>query len=146
MSVGLQLRLDQLKGNRAPLGLGLGFRLVLRPLLIALVFFGALSWNGEVSRVTIFEAAMGPQIGGANVAMQYGLSPSLITLMVGVWIALSFLTLPLRYLGLALPEIFIMTGRLRPIPCEAEGMPGQHDGPMFALRRSSWDAEDGAFL
>lgn len=102
VSVGLQLRLDQLSGNRAPLGLGLGFKLVLGPLLIALVYFGALSWNGEVSRVTIFEAAMGPQIGGAIVAMQYGLSPSLITLMVGVGIALSFLTLPLWYLGLAL--------------------------------------------
>jgi hypothetical protein len=34
--------------------------------------------------------------------MQYGLSPSLITLMVGVGITLSFLTLPLWYLGLAL--------------------------------------------
>jgi hypothetical protein len=102
VSVGLQLRLDQLSGNRVPLGLGLGFKLVLGPLLIALVYFGALSWEGETSRVTIFEAAMGPQIGGAIVAMQYGLSPSLITLMVGVGIVLSFLTLPLWYLGLAL--------------------------------------------
>jgi predicted permease len=52
--------------------------------------------------VTIFEAAMGPQIGGAIVAMQYGLSASLITLMVGVGIALSFLTLPLWYFGLGM--------------------------------------------
>jgi len=110
VSVGLQLRLDQLSGNRAPLGLGLGFKLVLGlgfklvlgPLLIALVYFGALSWGGETSRVTIFESAMGPMIGGAIVAIQYGLSSSLITLMVGVGIALSFLTLPLWYLGLAL--------------------------------------------
>jgi|HubBroStandDraft_1064217.scaffolds.fasta_scaffold83597_2 malate permease and related proteins len=102
VSVGLQLRLDQLSGNRLPLGLGLGFKLVVGPLLIALVYFGALSWGGETSRVTIFEAAMGPMIGGAIVAMQYGLSQSLITLMVGVGITLSFLTLPLWYLGLAL--------------------------------------------
>ena len=33
--------------------------------------------------------------------MQYGLSASLITLMVGVGVILSFLTLPLWYLGLA---------------------------------------------
>jgi predicted permease len=85
-----------------PLGLGLAFKLVLGPLLIALVYVGALSWDGETSRVTIFEAAMGPQIGGAIVAMQYGLSASLITLMVGVGIALSFLTLPLWYLALGL--------------------------------------------
>ncbi len=39
---------------------------VLGLLLIALVYVGALSWGGETSRVTIFEAAMGPQIGGAS--------------------------------------------------------------------------------
>jgi predicted permease len=102
VSVGLQLRFDQFAGNRTPLGLGLGFKLVLGPLLIALVYVGALSWDTETSRVTVFEAAMGPQIGGAIVAMQYGLSASLITLMVGVGIALSFLTLPLWYFGLGL--------------------------------------------
>jgi predicted permease len=102
VSVGLQLRLDQFVGNRASLGLGLGFKLVVGPLLIALMYFGVLSWNGETARVTIFEAAMGPQIGGAIVAIQYGLSSSLITLMVGVGIVLSFVTLPLWYLGLAL--------------------------------------------
>jgi predicted permease len=100
VSVGLQLRLDQMSGNRLPLGLGLGFKLVLAPLLLALLYFGALYAHGDTSRVTIFEAAMGPQIGGAIVAMEYGLSASLITLMVGIGIALSFLTLPLWYLGL----------------------------------------------
>jgi predicted permease len=100
VSVGLQLRLDELRGNRMPLGLGLGFKLVLGPLLVALFYFGVLSWSNETTRVTVFESAMGPQIGGAIVAMQYGLSPSLITLMVGIGITLSFVTLPLWYLGL----------------------------------------------
>lgn len=102
VSVGLQLRLDQFSGNRVPLGFGLGFKLVVGPLLIALLYFSARSWGGDTLRVTIFEAAMGPMIGGAVVAMQYGLSSSLITLMVGVGITLSFVTLPLWYLGLAL--------------------------------------------
>jgi predicted permease len=102
VSVGLQLRLDQLHGYKRALGAGLAFKLVLGPLLIALLYVGALSWSGETSRVTVFEAAMGPQIGGAIVAMQYGLSPPLITLMVGIGILLSFLTLPLWYLGLSL--------------------------------------------
>lgn len=101
VSVGLQLRLDQFSGNRTPLGMGLAFKLVLGPLLIALFYFDILSWRSEASRVTVFEAAMGPQIGGAIVAMQYGLSQSLITLMVGIGIALSFLTLPLWYSGMA---------------------------------------------
>jgi predicted permease len=102
VSVGLQLRLDQMTGNKMPLAVGLGFKLILAPLLMALLYIGVLSWSGETSRVTIFEAAMGPQIGGAIVAMQYGLSQPLITLMVGIGITPSFLTLPLWYLGLSL--------------------------------------------
>ncbi len=101
VSVGLQLRLDQLRGNRVLLGLGLGFKLVLGPLLLALLYVGLLSRSGETTQVTLFESAMGPQIGGAIVAMQYGLNPTLITLMVGIGIALSFLTLPLWFLAMA---------------------------------------------
>lgn len=100
VSVGLQLRLDQLTGRYLQLALGLGFKLLLAPLLLTLFFVGVLSHEGIVTRVTLFEAAMGPQIGGAVVAMQYGLNAPLITLMVGVGITLSFVTLPLWYLAL----------------------------------------------
>jgi predicted permease len=100
VSVGLQLRLDQLAGRYWQLALGLGFKLVLAPLFLTLFFVGVLAHEGTVTRVTLFEAAMGPQIGGAIVAMQYGLNAPLITLMVGVGITLSFLTLPLWYLAL----------------------------------------------
>ena len=102
VAVGLQLRVDELRGNRVPLGLGLGFKLVLAPLLLAAVCFGVLQWHDDTSRVTVFEAAMGPQIAGSVVAMQYGMNPALVTLMVGVGIALSFLTLPLWYFGMTL--------------------------------------------
>jgi predicted permease len=54
-----------------------------------------------VTGQVVFEAVMGPQIGGAIVAMQFGLNPALITLMVGIGIALSFFTLPIWYFGLA---------------------------------------------
>ncbi len=96
------MRLDQFAGNRLQLGLGLGFKLVVGPLLLALLYVGLLSRDGDITRVTLFEAAMGPQIGGAIVAMQYGLNPQLITLMVGIGITLSFLTLPVWYFGLGL--------------------------------------------
>jgi predicted permease len=102
VSVGLQLRLEQFRGNGLPLSLGLGFKLVIGPLLILLLYWGTRSWDPQTLRVTIFEAAMGPQIGGGIVAMQYGLSPALITLMIGLGIALSFVTLPVWYLGLKL--------------------------------------------
>jgi len=102
VSVGLQLRLDALDGNRSPLALGLGFKLLLAPLVIAVLYVGVLRATGEVIRVTLFEAAMGPMIGGAIVAIQHGLNPPLITLMVGVGITLSFLTLPAWWYGLQL--------------------------------------------
>jgi predicted permease len=94
VSVGLQLRLDQLRGDSSPLALGLSFKLLLAPLLLAILYIGVMRVNGEAIRITLFEAAMGPQIGGAIVAIQHGLNPPLITLMVGIGIILSFLTLP----------------------------------------------------
>jgi hypothetical protein len=45
-------------------------------------------------RVTVFEAAMPPMIGASIVAMDHELDPPLLTLMLGVGIPLSFLTLP----------------------------------------------------
>lgn len=100
VSVGLQLRLDQLRGNCSPLALGLSFKLLLAPLVLAVLYIGELRMTGEVGRVTLFEAAMGPQIGGAIVAIQHGLNPPLITLMVGIGITLSFLTLPVWWYAL----------------------------------------------
>ena len=100
VSVGMQLRLDQLAGNRVALGSGLAFKLVLGPLALLALYAGALGQTGETTRITIFEAAMGPMIGGSIVAIQYGLDPALITQMVGLGIALSFLTLPVWWWGL----------------------------------------------
>jgi predicted permease len=100
VSVGLQLRLDQLRGNRSPLVLGLSFKLLLAPLLLAILYVGVFRATSEVIRITLFEAAMGPQIGGAIVAIQHGLNPPLITLMVGVGITLSFVTLPMWWYAL----------------------------------------------
>jgi len=102
VSVGLQLRLAQMSGNVVPLASGLIFKLVLAPALLALLYLAILHRTGETTRVTIFESAMGPMIGGAVVAMQYGLNPPLVTLMVGVGIVLSFLTLPVWWWALEL--------------------------------------------
>ena len=100
VSVGLQLRLGQLQGNRLSLALGLAFKLLLAPLALALLYVGVLGATGRIVQITLFEAAMGPQIGGAIVGIQYGLNPALITLMVCIGITLSFLTLPLWWYAL----------------------------------------------
>ena len=65
------------------------------PLLILLFYAVGLGLRGPITQVTLFEAAMAPQIGGAIVAIQYGLNAPLISLMVGVGTVLSFVTLPL---------------------------------------------------
>ena len=95
VSVGLQLRLGALPGNRAPLAMGLGYKLVLGPLLMLLLYVGGMGLRGPTTQVTLFEAAMAPQIGGSIVAIQYGLNAPLISLMVVVGTVLSFITLPL---------------------------------------------------
>ena len=62
--------------------------------MILLLFVGVLGTEGQMLNVTVFEAAMGPMIGASIVAMDHELDPPLLTLMVGVGIPLSFLTLP----------------------------------------------------
>ena len=95
VSVGLQLRLDQLKGIRVPLSIGIAFKLLVGPALVMLVYVGLLRAAGNVVQITLFESAMGPMIGASIVAIQHGLNPPLITLLVGIGITASFLSLPL---------------------------------------------------
>jgi malate permease and related proteins len=82
------------RGKAFALTVGLVFKLAVAPGLILLLFAGALRADWQVLSVTVFEAAMGPMIGASIVAMEHDLDPPLVTLMVGVGIPLSFLTLP----------------------------------------------------
>ena len=94
VSVGYQLQLSQVRGKAYALTVGLVFKLAVAPALILLLFAGVLGAEGPVLSVTVFEAAMGPMIGASIVAIDHELDPPLLTLMVGVGIPLSFLTLP----------------------------------------------------
>ncbi len=94
VSVGYQLQLSQVRGKAHALTVGLVFKLAVAPALILLLFAGVLGAEGPVLSVTVFEAAMGPMIGASIVAIDHELDPPLLTLMVGVGIPLSFLTLP----------------------------------------------------
>ena len=101
VSVGYQLRLADIKGRIPALTLGLLFKLFLGPLLVTILLIKIVGTTGQMAQVTIFEAAMAPQIGASIVAMEYKLDPPpLVTLMVGIGIPLSFLTLPLWWYAL----------------------------------------------
>jgi predicted permease len=93
LSVGLQLRLGHLAGNGRKLAIGLGFKLLLVPLVIFLLYVPLLGAHGQAIQVTLFEAAMPPMIAASIIAQEHDLDPSLATLMVAVGLPLSFLTL-----------------------------------------------------
>ena len=92
VSVGYQLQLGELRSNARELSAGLLYKLVLGPALVSVLFVFGLHGQGTVMQVTVFEAAMGPQIGAAIVAMEHGLNPRLVSLMVGIGIPMSLLT------------------------------------------------------
>jgi predicted permease len=94
-SVGCQLRWGELRAKAFPLSIGLGFKLMLAPLAIVFLFASLMGARGPIIQVTVFEAAMAPMIGGAIIAMEHKLDPALVTLMVGIGIPLSFVTLPI---------------------------------------------------
>jgi len=100
-SVGFQLRLAAVRSRWRPLVTGLGYKLVAGPLAVLAVFAVFSDMDDPVMQVAVFEAAMAPMIGGAIVAAQHKLDPELGTLMLGIGIPLSFLTLPLWWAGLA---------------------------------------------
>ncbi|MBL8999242.1 MAG: hypothetical protein JNL44_18390, partial [Gemmatimonadetes bacterium] len=128
VSVGFQLRLSQIRGRLPLLALGMGFKLVIGPALVLAVLAGLLGQRGPVIQVTVFEAAMGPMIGAAIVAMDHDLDPSLVTLMVGLGIPLSFATLPVWWwllqplaaaVGGSTEWIVVPDGPLGQLPFEA---------------------------
>jgi predicted permease len=97
ISVGAQLKLSrkQFQGELTPLFVGLGYKLVLAPLLMTLFLVGILHQNGEAIRITLLEAAMGPMITGAILADEYELDPPLCSLLVSTGIPICLITVPI---------------------------------------------------
>lgn len=93
LSVGMQLRLGHFAEHKRNLALGLGFKLVLAPLAIYLLYVPLFGAHGQSIQVTLFEAAMPPMITAAIVATEHGLDPQLANLMVAAGLVISFVTL-----------------------------------------------------
>lgn len=93
LSVGLQLRFGHVLEHARNLALGLGFKLLLAPLAIYLLYVQLFGAQGQAIQVTLFEAAMPPMITAAIVAAEHDLDPDLANLMVAVGLLVSFVTL-----------------------------------------------------
>lgn len=95
LAVGMQLKPVRDPSLLKPVLAGLGFKLLLAPLLIGLLYAGLLGLRGEFVQVCVLEAGMGPMITAAIVAGNYQLQPRLASLMLAAGIPLSLLTVPL---------------------------------------------------
>ncbi|MFI5363376.1 MAG: AEC family transporter [Elusimicrobiota bacterium] len=97
VSVGGALRFDPalLHRERSRVAVGLGYKLLLAPLALAFLFVAVLRRSGAAVRITLVEAAMGPMITGAIVAVEHGLDAELCSLMIGAGVPLCLITVPL---------------------------------------------------
>jgi hypothetical protein len=92
VAVGFALRLDRISGRLAALGVGLGFRLVLAPLALMLMYLALRGTGDPVAKVAMLEMAMPPMLGASIIAIDNDLEPDLVALVIGVGVPLSVLT------------------------------------------------------
>ncbi|MCR9014568.1 AEC family transporter [Aquiflexum gelatinilyticum] len=96
-SVGLQVKMDFDAFRSKFLWYGLGYKLVLIPFVILILFKYVFQMQGLIFQVSVMEAAMAPMITGSIIAITHDLEPKLASLLVGIGIPLSFLTLGIWY-------------------------------------------------
>lgn len=97
VSVGYQLKIDKRSKHWKFLILGLGYQLILWPLMIFSLYKFGFGQSGLAFEVSVLEAGMAPMITASIVAISYGLKPKLSAMMVGIGIPISFLTLAIWY-------------------------------------------------
>jgi malate permease and related proteins len=93
-SVGMQFRFRLGKGLADALALGLGWKLLLAPLLCWLLAHVS-DIGGLLMTVSVLQAAMAPMISAAILADEYELDPPLANAVLSAGIVLSLLTVPL---------------------------------------------------
>jgi predicted permease len=91
-AVGYALRLDRIAGRIGALVVGLGFRLVIAPAAIVLMYLAIGSAGDPVAKVAMLEMAMPPMLGASVIAVESDLEPDLVALLIGIGVPLSLLT------------------------------------------------------
>ena len=96
ISVGLQTKIRMHEVKSQALWYGLAFKLIVTPLVI-FVLYGLILGDSPMDRliykVCVMEAGMAPMIAGSIIAVGHGLNPKLASLMIGLGIPFSFITL-----------------------------------------------------
>lgn len=100
IAVGMQLRINLKDIKDHYLWYGLGYKLLLAPLVIFLLYGFLLEKSGEqglIYKVSVMEAGMAPMITSSIIATTYNLRPKMASLLVGLGIPISFFTLAIWY-------------------------------------------------
>ncbi|TDQ17174.1 hypothetical protein DFQ04_1826 [Algoriphagus boseongensis] len=77
---------------------GLSYRLILAPILVWALYSQFMDTNSLEFKVTVMESGMAPMITGSIIAIQFGLQPKLATLLSGLGMPISAITLAIWYL------------------------------------------------
>jgi malate permease and related proteins len=96
-AVGLQVKIIPDAFKSKFLWFGLGYKLVFIPLIILILFRYIFNLQGLILQVSVIESAMAPMITGSIIAITHDLEPKLASLLVGVGIPVSFLTIAIWY-------------------------------------------------
>jgi malate permease and related proteins len=97
LAIGLKFSIDKESLLSKFFWYGLSYRLLLAPAVVWLVYRNFLSPESLEFKVTVLESGMAPMITGSIVAMKFGLQPRLATLLSGLGMPISGLTLLLWY-------------------------------------------------
>lgn len=97
VAVGFQLRLSRssLRMHWRAVGLGLTFKLMAAPLILTIIYRFAFGSQSLATQITILESAMAPMITAGVVAEEFGFDREIASLMIGIGIPLSLVTVPL---------------------------------------------------
>ncbi|AWW30957.1 AEC family transporter [Echinicola strongylocentroti] len=93
IGVGLQVKINSSTLSSIHLWYGLGYKLLVIPVLIFFAYRLVLSPDNILYKVSVMETAMAPMITGSIIAINNNLNPKLASLLVGIGIPISFGTL-----------------------------------------------------
>ncbi len=88
-AIGLKFSLDFDSIKSKYFWMGMGYRLILAPILVWIIYRNFLPTESLTFKVTVLESAMAPMITGSIVAISFDLRPKLATLLAGLGIPLA---------------------------------------------------------
>lgn len=91
-AIGLKFSLDFDSIKSKYFWMGMGYRLILAPILVWLLYRNFLPSDSLTFKVTVLESAMAPMITGSIVAISFDLRPKLATLLAGLGIPIAAIT------------------------------------------------------